>query len=126
MPDTTHFHLIDVLAKGQSGPPTTVVTLANGLNSNIPLPTTERVRISGPSAAFSIDTIVFGGDGRKLRLYNTTAQTMTLINQSGGTLASYRIITLSGANLVLRANATSFVTLGYDGVDNRWIVESFN
>jgi hypothetical protein len=51
---------------------------------------------------------------------------MTIVSQSGGTNAFYRIIVPAGANLVLRTSLPSFVTLGYDGIDNRWIVESFN
>jgi hypothetical protein len=127
MPDKVELAIIEGIIKGQVGPPTTIITLANGLNSNIPLPATERVRIVGPTAAFSVGSIVSGGDGRILRFYSTVLQTCTIVDQdSSATSASSRITTLKAANVALRATGLSFFTLGYDGTDNRWILESTN
>lgn len=127
MADTTHFSIIEAVAKGQVGPMTSVLTLVNGLNSNIALPASGRVRIIGPTGAFSVGSIQGGVDGRVIKIYNSVAQTMTIVNEDGSaTSATWRIHTLTGGNVALRSTATSFCTLSYDGTDNRWILESTN
>lgn len=100
-------------------------TLANGLNSNIVLNSITRGRISGPTGAFSVGGFTGGFDGNGLKLYNTTAQAMTLVNEDASSTAANRIKTLTGGNIVLAAR-TSFASLLYDGTDSRWIVESYN
>jgi hypothetical protein len=115
----------------------TTLVLTNGLHSNIALPFSSRARISGPTAGFSIggfqlSGIAAGGnvaaaindDGIRLRLYNSTAQTMTVVNEDAGSTAANRIRTLTGANVVL--NGPCFATISYDGTDQRWILESHN
>lgn len=127
MADTTHFFMIESVAKGLAGAPTTGIVLANGLNSNIASPATGRLRITGPTGAFSFGSIQGGVDGRQLRIYNAVAQTMTIVNEdSSATSATFRITTLTGGNVVLRTTAKSFFTLSYDGTDSRWILESTN
>jgi hypothetical protein len=126
MPDTTHFSMLEAIAKGQVGPPTTAIALVNGLNSNIATPATGRLRITGPSSAFSVGGFVGGVDGRRVRIYNAVAQTMTIVNEDASSTAANRITTLSGSNVVLRTTAKSFFTLSYDGTDSRWILESSN
>lgn len=106
--------------------PTSTMTLVNGLNSNIATPATSRARITGPSGAFSVGGIAQFGDGGLMRLYNSTAQTMTIVNEDASSSVQNRIHTLTGGNVVLRANATSFATLSYDLTDLRWILESTN
>lgn len=124
MADTTHFSMIEAIAKGQIGPPTTGIALVNGLNSNIASPATERVRITGPTGAFSVGGFVGGIDGRKLRIYNSVAQTMTIVNEDASSTAANRITTTTGGNVALGTTAKSFFTISYDGTDSRWILES--
>ena len=110
---------------------TVSLTLANGLNSNIILPLGERVRITGPTGAFSIGGFVppldqtGHADATILRLYNSAAFAMTLVNADASSTAANRILTLTGGNVVLRAG-TSFATLSYDLTDARWMLESTN
>ncbi len=109
------------------------LTLSNGLNSDIVF-TNNRNRIAGPSAGFSVGGFVVPeigsgnnvkGDGLFLKLYNSTAQQMTLVNEDMSSAAENRIRTLTGADIVLRSGP-SFATLSYDGNGQRWIVESTN
>lgn len=105
---------------------TSVLSLTNGLNSNIALPTTKRVLISGPTGAFSIGGFVGGVDGMRLYIFNPLSQTMTIVNEDASSTAANRITTLIGANIVMRTSAPSFVTLSYDGASGRFIIENFN
>lgn len=105
--------------------PTVAMTLVNGLNSNIPV-TEWRNRIAGPSGGFSIGGFTPVVDGFRLTIYNSTSQTMTIVNEDVSSTAANRIKTLTGANVVLRATAPSFATFSYDGTDARWILESTN
>ena len=86
--------------------------------------------ITGPSGGFSVGGIALlskvANDGVVIKLYNTTSQTMTIVNEDVGSTTASRIATLTGGNVVLRANAPSFATLSYDGTANRWILESTN
>jgi hypothetical protein len=111
------------------------LTLANGLNSNITTPASQNVRIIGPSAGFSVGGVVHPAfqignvtgtpGGAELRLYNSTSQQMTIVNEDASSTAANRITTLTGANVVLRAGK-SFATLIYDDTDTRWILMSTN
>lgn len=104
----------------------TVSSLANGSNAGVDPTTYSFLRItSGPSAAFSINGIAGGVDGRILYLYNATGQNMTLAHDSGiDPTAANRIKSNTGADLVSTGNATA--TLIYDGAESRWIVMSWN
>ena len=109
-------------AQGSKG----AVTVANGLNSNIAMPGNSSVRLTGPTLAFSVGGFTGGVDGQVLRLYNTVAQTMTIVNADASSTVANRIKTLTGANVVLRAAATSFAIFEYDGTESLWILASTN
>jgi hypothetical protein len=103
------------------------VTLVNGANDDIAITGTETlriIRIVGPSGAFSVSGFTAPSAGRMIVLHNTTAQAMTLTNDAGSTAAN-RILTLTGADIVLAAR-TSSATLAYDSTAARWIVASYN
>jgi len=102
------------------------LALGNGDNNNIALPATSYAKITGPTAAFALTGIVAGGDGDEMRLYNSVFQTMTVKNLNAGSAVGNRIITLTGADVVLRATANSFVSLIYDTSVGAWILMSFN
>jgi hypothetical protein len=96
------------------------ITLANGLNSNTAI-TSSYIRITGPTAAFSIGGFIPGFDGEEIWLYNMTAFAMTIVNEDASSTAAYRIATKSGANVVLAA-AQSYAHLIWDGGASRWIL----
>ena len=95
------------------------LTLANGANSDIALPAATFVAITGPSGAFSISGFASPVSGRKLVLYNSTAQNMTITNDATSTAAN-RILTLTGGDVAL--TGTSAATLQYSAVSSRWIL----
>ncbi len=97
------------------------VVLANGLNSNTVPPATSFIRATGPTLAFSLGGFTGGVDGRKMTLYNTTSQTMTIVNEDASSTATNRITTLTGANVILAAGSPSVAEFTYDGTALRWI-----
>jgi hypothetical protein len=97
------------------------LTLANGANTDVVLPTGTFVAITGPSGAFSVNSFASPVSGRVLILYNSTAQNMTITNDATGTAAN-RILTLTGADVAL--TGTSLATLVYSAVSSRWILVS--
>jgi hypothetical protein len=98
------------------------MTLANGANANVTLPTTSLVFISGPSGAFSISGIASPTNGMRLRLINLTGQAMTITHEATSTAAN-RITCLTGADLVTTGNGA--VDLDYDSTTTRWIASNF-
>ncbi len=95
------------------------LTLANGANSNITLPTNSWVRITGPTGAFSVSGFAGAFDGRVLILFNSTTQDFTITNDATSTAAN-RILTLTGADVTL--TGTSLATFIYSTADLRWIL----
>jgi hypothetical protein len=97
------------------------LTLANGANANVTLPNVARfLRVSGPSAAFSISGFTGGYEAKRLVLYNTTAQTLTLTNDATSTAAN-RILTLTGGDLTLAGPGIVHFIYSVDAL--RWLVE---
>lgn len=97
------------------------LTLANGANSNIELPNVARwLRITGPSGAFSVSGFDGGYEGKRIILFNPTAQSMTLTNDATSTAAN-RILTLSGADLTLAGQSLAAFIYSVDSL--RWILE---
>jgi len=116
--------LPNLLGNGYNG----ALTLANGANNDIATSggynTAEYCRISGPTAAFSVSGFTGGTAGRTIRLFNTTAQAMTIKNLTGSVTAN-QIQTLTGADVVLRTG-TSFASFIYDASLSKWILTSSN
>lgn len=104
----------------------TSITLVNGDNNDVAIGYTTYTQIAGPSAAFSITGLLHGERGRFAVLRNTTAQTMTIRNESASSAAENRIITQTGADIVLGGTAGSSVILVYSASVSRWVVVSFN
>lgn len=137
--DATRGNAITVLLNGNTGVSTlvpevkmdingdlayrqNVITLNNGLNSNVDVGKFSFVKITGPNAAFSIDGIQGGVDGKILTIYNLTASNMTIVNDGGSvSTAVNRINTLEGGGNISTINNGS-VTLQYSAADNRWMV----
>ena len=78
---------------------------------------------AGPAAPFVICGISGGRDGRRLVVYNTIAQNMTIANDSGvDPVTANRILTCTGADITITNQGC--VTLIYSVDDGRWIVTS--
>lgn len=111
------------------------VTLVNGLNSDIsPLVDAGMLRIVGPTGAFSlggfgIPTGIPGisgpTGGQMLYVFNSEAQQMTIVEEDLLSTAIFRIKTLTGGDVVLRAG-TSAATFVYDDSVDRWLLMSSN
>lgn len=101
--------------------------LSNGLNSDLPAPTTSYMRVTGPTGAFSIGGVitVSGENGKRLTIRNTTSQAMTIVHEDASSTAAYRIHTLTAANVVFPARQ-SVVHLVYDSTTARWILDEAN
>ena len=99
----------------------TDITLVNGTNSDIPIGYTTYVRVSGPSANFTVTGFTGGAKSRLLVLRNTTAQQMTITNEATST-ATNRITTQTGADVVLVGAGGNSATLLYDATSLRWVL----
>lgn len=102
------------------------LVLVNGPNARIELGTVpySQYRITGPSAPFSIRSIVPVGpqaDGQIVRLINTTSHNMTLLNGGSIGISSLEIFCPGAANLLL-SGINSSVTLQYSKGLSRWTV----
>lgn len=96
------------------------MVLVNGANNNFALNAgTKTLRITGPSAAFSLSGITGGTDGRELNIVSTVSQTFTVTNDATSTAAN-RILTQTLADVVCNATEPASVTLVYDGTTSRW------
>ena len=98
-------------------------TASNGANNDISIGSRSFLRITGPSAAFSITGISGGTDGKVVVLYNGTAQKMTIANDNASsTTAADRIYTLTNSgtgDYTVNGNGTA--TLIYSAADSRWL-----
>lgn len=108
------------------------LVLANGANHNLAVGSNSATTITGPTGAFSISgfSTLDGGattcpqDGWEMRVFNKTAQAMTITNKAGST-AGNQIDTLTGADVVLAAR-TSSATFAYDESSGYWILMGYN
>ena len=103
----------------------TSLTLSNGANNNVVLGTNPSsfYRITGPTAAFNIGSIVplIAADGQIITLENTTAQNFTINHESLSGTSVNRIYCPGASNLLL-SGQYSTVTLSYNKSQIRWIV----
>jgi hypothetical protein len=111
------------------------VTLVNGLNSELtPIVTAGALRIVGPTGVFSIGGFNIptgvGGvtgpvGGQLLHVVNLVAFAMTIVDEDLATTAIYRIKTMTGSNVTLRAGFSA-ATFMYDDTVDRWCLMSSN
>ncbi len=98
----------------------TALSLVNGTNDNIATGAYSFFRITGPTAAFTITGLAGGVDGRIITLYNTTAQNMTIANNSTSTAAN-QILTITGGNFTTPIGP-NVINLQYNATAGRWLV----
>jgi hypothetical protein len=102
-----------------------VSSLANGNNAAVPIATNTFVEVSGPSAAFTLNGIANGSDGRLLIVLNQTGFDMTVAHQSGtDPTAANRIINMTGADRTTTGNGAAMLI--YSGAASRWILISLD
>jgi hypothetical protein len=114
-----------ILLRGNLATQRVDITLANTGNDNIDLGGASFIKVTGPSAGFTVTGFKGGSDGRILRLYNATFKTMTIANSKTSDLAN-QILTLTGNDLPLRAGAQSCATFIYDSGQSKWILVATN
>lgn len=99
-------------------------SLANGNNANLDFAGKIYSRISGPTAAFSINGIAGGRDGRLLILQNISGHNVTIANDSGvDPVAANRILTGTASDVTF-TNASQPIWLLYDPTQSRWILQN--
>ena len=119
---------LDAVAPSVLQLPVGALTLSNGANNNIGIPSKSFVRITGPSGAFNITGIAkpaLGSatnnpDGTLLILYNSTAQAMTITNDSASSTAANRIYTNTGSDVATTGRGTTIFI--YSVTDARWLL----
>ncbi len=98
-------------------------TASNGANNDISVGRWSFVRITGPTASYSITGVAGGVDGKTLILFNSTSQQITISNEDTGSTAADRIWTLnSTGDIVIDGKAA--IEMIYSAADSRWIVLS--
>lgn len=97
-------------------------TAVNGNNNNINIGGASFVRITGPTAAFTITGIAGGVNGKVVILYNAATYNMTIANENTNSTATNRITTLTGSGVT--TTGVGAITLIYDSTASRWIVTS--
>ncbi len=100
------------------------VTLVNGGNTGVTLPTASFVTVTGPTGAFTINTIAGPTDGMLVWIINLTGQNMSILHDDGATgTASQRITSLTGATQTTTGNGAAM--LWYDITTARWVLLDF-
>lgn len=104
--------------------PVGAYTAVNGSNDDIGPSAASFVRITGPTAPFTITGVASAArgtpNGRILYLFNATTQNMTIANEDVNSAAENRIITGSGAGI--STTGTGMIQMIYSTPDSRWVV----
>lgn len=119
---------LDAIAPSVLQLPVGALTLSNGANNNIGIPSKSFVRITGPTGAFNITGITKPAlasatnnpDGTLLILYNSTSQAMTITNDSASSTAANRIYTNTGSDVATTGRGTAIFI--YSVTDARWVL----
>jgi hypothetical protein len=96
------------------------ITLVNGDNDDVAPGFATYIRIGGPSAAFTTSGFTDGESGRVLHVRNTVAFDWTIEDQNAGSSAANRILTMTGADVVL--TGISLASFVYDSSAQLWIL----
>jgi hypothetical protein len=98
-----------------------ITSLATGNNAAVAVGTNTFVEVSGPGAAFTINGIAGGSDGKFLIILNQTGFNMSIAHESGtDPTAANRITSMTGADRATTGNGSAqFI---YSGAASRWIL----
>jgi len=106
--------------KERISPVQVAFTAGNGNNNDCAVGEATYLRVTGPSAAFTITGIAGGTPGRVLIIYNTTTQNMSFTHEDGASAAANRIRTMDAATHTSAGEAVA--VLIYSGTDSRWVL----
>ena len=110
---------------GQMTLPQKTISVVNGDNGSIDPDAVGSprswIRLVGPTAPYSISGFLYGIDGIVLVVNNTTTQAWTVKNEDVAVVASTRILTQTGEDVVFPANLST-ATFIYSSTDQRWIL----
>lgn len=102
-------------------------SLANGANHNVNAQGRSYLKISGPTAAYTITGFSGGVDGQRLVVQNAVAQNLTFTHVDAGSLAANRLYLFGGGSLTLTGTgngpggSAEFI---YDSGSSAWILLS--
>jgi hypothetical protein len=101
-----------------SDTPVTITSLANG--NNVLNPANAKVirLAAGPTAAFGINSIQGGWDGRDVEVWNDTGQAITVYHESGFDATNVNRIITTGADVVFGTNV--YLNFRYFESRSRW------
>lgn len=97
--------------------------LSNGANDNISASNTSFLYITGPSSAFTVGGFTDGQNGKRLVVYNSTAQNMTIENEETSSTAANRILTPIGTDMV--TSGVGAIELIYNSAASRWLLINY-
>jgi hypothetical protein len=101
-----------------SDTPVTITSLANG--NNVLNPANAKVirLAAGPTAAFGINSIQGGWDGRDIEVWNDTGQALTVYHESGFDATNVNRVITTGADVVFGTNV--YLNFRYFDARSRW------
>jgi parallel beta-helix repeat protein len=101
-----------------------VLTLVNGANNNLALPTDAgTLYVSGPTAVFNISGVAGGTQGRKITIVNNVGFTMTINHNSGSSSAGNKVFIGGSADLAIAQYGS--VELTYINGASAWYVTAY-
>jgi hypothetical protein len=98
------------------------LSLDSSAGSNVLLsePATSYVGLNAAGTLVSVGGVDGTHDGEVLYISNNTGSPVTIVNEDGTIAASKRILTGSGADIVLEDNAS--IVLVYNDTESRWMI----
>jgi hypothetical protein len=98
------------------------LSLDSSAGSNVLLsePATSYIGLNAAGTLVSIGGVDGTHDGEILYISNNTGSPVTIVNEDGTIAASKRILTGSGADIVLEDNAS--IVLVYNDTESRWMI----
>ncbi|HEY6171190.1 MAG TPA: hypothetical protein VIX80_02920, partial [Candidatus Kapabacteria bacterium] len=103
----------------------TTLTLSNGRNDNISIGNSSFVRITGPTAPFSVSGIANGSNGKRVRIANLTGQDWTIMDSSSFSTLGNRIETNTNSDIIV-SGPVPVLDMIYDSVSNQWLLGTLN
>lgn len=96
------------------------ITASNGTNNDLNIGNLSFVRIVGPTAAFTITSITPTADGKRVIIYNSTTQNMTITHEAGTGTAANRFHSTAGTNFGA-STGEAVCEVIYSSALSRWL-----